>query len=723
MEVIGEVGHEGDENRAARDAAIRAWLVREPVVVAERRPAAGPGPASPEQRRMFLQQELAPADQTDIVPLAWHIDGDLAADRLECALRHVVDRRDALRSTLERAGDVVLNVVAEQGGFRVRHERVAARPGAARSALTDAVVAAHARPMSLGHDALVRAVLIRASPTEHALLVDVHHAMVDGWSLRLIAEEIWSTYDAMASNRPVPMTLPPQYADYARQRASTARPAARDHWARALRGAPATSTLPTKGALAAPATPTPAAQGESAAPVTFAASGVDFAIPEPVYRQLRAVAVRHSATPLMVLMAAYQITLCQFAGQSDMVVCTPAARRDDPAVTDLVGLLVNMLPIRGVIGWAEPFSAVLARIRTALLDGLRHQDVSFEDIVAASGVPRLPYRPPLAQTAIVLQDTPAGPMTVGGLTVRPIDLPTEAVRWDLVLTMAPTGGELRGSAIYRRELLGRPAVSSFLSAFLRNLERATGDPDRTVQEIVRLPPPLVAEQVRLGRGPVTTTPPGALDRLVDLSAFAPGSVVLVGPDGRRYRREEVTALVATLRRQLQGRPGRVGVLLGHEPAAVVAMLAIWRCGATFVPLDPSHPFERLRWICSDAAITRCLVSPDARAFGRDVAGPGVELLDVPVAASGHPAATPGSAVRVPVQPAAGGVRDLHLGHRRRAEGRRGLVREPGAPRRRPGRSGCRWSRRERLRAVVRRLAVVDAAAADPRRRGAACPVA
>jgi non-ribosomal peptide synthetase component F/acyl carrier protein len=562
--------------------------------------AGGPLPCSYAQQRLWLLDRLDPGKPFYNTAFHVRLRGALDADALSRAVESLRERHEVLRTTLEERGGEPVQVIHAHVPSPLPVVDLQHVPAEARDAEVErrSWDDAHA-PFDLARGPLLRATLLKLAEDDHALLLTLHHAASDGWSMGVIARELGSLYAAFAEGRPSPLApLPVQYADYAlwqRERLTgdgLERQLA--FWRKTLEGAPASLDLNTDHVRP----PVASHQGARAA----------LRVDPALAGRLRALARAEEATLFPVLLAGFRAVLSRHAGQRDVVLGTPAAGRTRAELESLVGFFVNTLALRAPIEGDPDFRALLRRERDAALAALAHQEVPFERVVDEVKAPRDAGRNPLFQAMLSLQSVPAAGLELPGVEARQI-----AVRWcfakfDLTADIyEETDGALRIEMEYAADLFDESSARRVGEHLVRFLDEAAADPDRPLSEIGMMGPEerraVLTEWNDTAREyPRDATIPALF---AQVAAAHSGSVAVVfGEERLTYAELDARAnrLARLLRRHGAGPGSRVGIALDRSAEMVVAVLAALKAGAAYVPLDPSYPAERLAFMMADSGV-------------------------------------------------------------------------------------------------------------------------
>ena len=545
---------------------------------------------------------------------------------------------------------------------------------------------------------------MRESDTSHVLLLTAHHIVTDGWSMGVVLDELCTAYAALA--RGAAPDLPPvatQYPDFAVwQREQLSGPRLEQdlaHWKRRL------------AAAVAPELPLDRPRrGEEAGP--GAVHG--FTVPAPLTARLRELVAQQHTTLYVALVAATQALLARWSGgtgQQDVTVgsLTPGRSRTD--LERAVGCFVNTVVLRTPVERSGSFRELLAATADTVNDSLAHGDTPFERLVEAVGAPREAGRNPLFDVMVLLHPAPPAATAPDGLEISPVEIPQRSATFDLSVEFVPDGDGLAGLLEYRSDLFDEATVRRMAGQLLRLLEGAAAEPDRPLGTLPLLSAREIHQVTREWNAtefPVEDTAyPELLQRRAALTPQAPALVA--GEERLDYATLNARAnrLAHHLIALGAGPERLVALRLPRTADLVVAILAVWKSGAGYLPLDPDLPAERLRYLLDDARPALVLDEEALRAA--PATGPDTDPADAR-----------------PARPAAPGehrLRHLHLRLHRPAQGRPRFApvgcapagRPPGRLRRRGGRRAAEGGA-DRL-VLLRHLA--GGRAADGRRPPAA----
>jgi amino acid adenylation domain-containing protein len=566
----------------------------------------------------FLAQ-LEPDSVEYNVPMPVWLTGDLDVEALRAALTAILDRHEVLRTRLVTDPDgVPYQLIDPAADVSLPIVDLSDEPDPDRAA-EQWVAQDAASPFDLATGPMLRVSLLALAPRRHLLALCVHHVVSDEWSAGILRRELRALYDNPQADLP---RLPVQYADFAFwQRASLSGDVLDGqlrYWRRQLADVPALE-LPTDR-------PRPPVRSSAGA-------AIEFAVPADVTAGLRHLAQRSGASMFMTLLGAFTVVLARLSGQDDVVVGTPVAGRDRAETEDLIGFFVNTLVVRTDLTGDPTFAEVLARVRRTALDAFAHQDVPFEQLVEALVTDRDRSRTPLFQVLFSYQ---AGEGAAGEPVSADVVLPA---KFDLSVTVTdgPEGGLVGG--VQFSTALFDPASMRRLVAALQSVGAAVAaDPARHVSEM-----PVHADDNRKAwYGPRVALPRArGVHELVAVGEGG-GVAVVCGGVSLSYGRlhDWSSRLAHYLRSVGVGAESVVGVCLPRGVEMVVAMLAVWKAGGVYLPLDPQFPADRLAAIAGDAGMV--VLIADAEVL------PGVRVVRLDDAAVDR---CPGTVPVVRVEPA------------------------------------------------------------------------
>ncbi|MFH8768881.1 non-ribosomal peptide synthase/polyketide synthase [Streptomyces sp. NPDC017958] len=585
-----------------------------PALVRRERPESLP--LSFAQHRLWFVNRMDPEASHYNMAMALRLRGALDPDALRAALTDVLERHESLRTVFpERDGQPYQHVL----GSAEAAAQVLRTGATSADHLVRDVAAATREGFRLSARIPLRATLLAVGPDDHVLVLVLHHIAGDAWSMRPLVRDLTEAYTARrAGAAPRWTPLPVQYADYALWQRElfgdegdpeslSARQLS--YWKRQLAGLPEELPLPADR-------PRPAL-------ATHRGDQVPFELDAQLHRRLLALARQNGVSLFMVFQAALAALLTRLGAGTDIPLGTPIAGRTDDASDDLVGVFINELVLRTDTSGAPAFRELLARVRETDLAAYAHQELPFERIVEELNPERFLARHPLFQVSLSLQNAAPPVPAFPDLTAEVVRRDDDAARFDLALRLGETQaadgtpGGVRAQALFATDLYDRPTVERLVARFVRLLGAAVAEPDRSIGDLEILGAEEHADLLH-GRNdtahalPGNTLPPlfaRQAARTPEAPAVADSTEVLTYAqlDARSNR------LARLLTSRGIGPEDLVALALPRSATAVVAMLAVGKAGAAYLPLDTEQPGGRLDFIREDAAAAVLLTTEDTLA--------------------------------------------------------------------------------------------------------------
>jgi amino acid adenylation domain-containing protein len=581
-----------------------------PQPVADGRPAAGVSvvPASLVQRQFWLLQQLAPDSPAYHMVHAFRLRGRLEAAALTGSLEQIVARHEAFRTTFTVRGEQLLQVIAPSGPLALTtvdlsgDAAVSSSPhGPGAEATVAHLVAAEAtRPFDLSRGPLLRVLLLRRAPEEHVLVVTMHHIITDLQASQQFLDELSGLYEATTTSPSDPLpSSGPQYADYARWEQSWLATeefgSMLGYWEQQLRGQAGLLSLPTDR-------PRPAVPSFAGAQVPVELSGTILEVLQRSSRQ--------AGLPLFVtLLSAYAVLLHRYTRQSSLLVGVPFTNRRRREFQEVMGCLVNILPVAIDLSGEPSFRELLQRVRQTMLEAHRRQEVTLERIVERLKLSRDLSHNPLYQVGFTF--SPAVQLQLSGVAVEALGVPTGAAQLDLFLLLWESQGAVRGWIEYRTDLFEHATVERFAGHYGTLLASIAQDLDRPIASLEILSE-AQKEQMLVQWNDTQVDYPR--DRCIHQwfeaqAQRTPDAVALVFEDQQltyRELNERANRLAHLLQANGVGPEVPVGVAVERSVEMVVGLYGILKAGGAYMPLDPTYPPERIAYMLQEAGVSLLL---------------------------------------------------------------------------------------------------------------------
>lgn len=434
----------------------------------------------------------------------------------------------------------------------------------------------------------VRYQLLQLAAGHHILLLNLHHIVADGWSIRIIAGQITQAYAALLQGQqPDIPALPQQYGDFVqaqfKQRGSARQQQLLQHWQQKLAGAPPLLELPL----------------DQSRPASWSSRGAEqrFRLDLKLQQELETVARTEGVTLYMLLLAAFQLLLARYSNQTDILVGTPVANRD-PQWQNQVGMFVNTLVLRSQIDGSQSFRQYLQQVKQECLDAFAHQDLPIELLVEALAPSRTLSHAPLIQNMFALHDARQDALTLSGLQVCKLDIPVRHVKFDLLLSLELHPGGIEGRLEYSSDIYAAGSMQRFQQHYQQLLRQICRDVTRSVLQL-----PLLSEQELSQLHHVWNNTEQSFETGTLMHEFflrqaeqAPDATALIYA-GRQLTYAELkqrSAQLAYVLRQGGVKPNElVAVICDKGFEQVIAVLAVLMAGGAYLPIETDWPAARV----------------------------------------------------------------------------------------------------------------------------------
>ena len=557
-----------------------------------------PFPLSRAQQRLWVFGQVNPNSAAYNTALPIRLTGALDVVASERALLDLLNRHDVLRATFITGQDGPVVQLKSSEGWRLSHVKASGDSLETRRerALELATVEAQKR-FDLAKGPLFRATLYAVDPTEHLLLLTIHHIVSDGWSLSIIVKEYAALYEAYEAGKPSPLAaLTTQYADYVRWEQdweTTESGPGVEYWKEKLAGASPGVTLPSFRIR-------PSIQ-------TYKGRRFRGNLPIELIERLRRLSSEHRATLFMTLLAAFDALLYRYTGMEDIVVGSPIAGRNRVEAEGLIGLFVNQLPMRTDLSGDPRFIDLLVRVRGTAVGAYAHGELPFERLLQELKISRESNSHPLFKIVFALQNFRNEAVSSAHVEMSLEEMEVGIARADLNLEIYPFPSGYRCDYEYSTDLFEEDTIARFHSHFVNVLDSVVSNPATRISELRLLSQIELDEIVHDWNNTKEEIPAfsSVHDWFEAQSATTPDKVAVKTWSGELTYAELSQQSDVLAQRLVEGgvRGGSVvALLLEKSSRLVVALLGILKAGAAYLPLDPSFPSERLRFITADSNV-------------------------------------------------------------------------------------------------------------------------
>jgi len=466
------------------EAAAQSDVVT-PIIATTRDPLNAPLQSYAQQRLWFLDR-LAPNNPSYNTSRVIELVGMLGIEALERSLGEIFRRHEVCRTNYDLRDGIPVQVIRSAGTYMLPSMDLSAFEPAKQELELERVARGEIMiNFDLAQDPLCRALLVRLGEQRHVLIFVIHHILTDAWSRGVIHHELSTLYRSFLNHEPSPLApLPFQYADYsAWQRRIMEGPdgtALQKYWLEQMRDAPTVLKLPV-------ARPRPGIQTHEGARKIFRLS-------EHLVSALTDIGRQERATLFMVLMTAFNVLLGRYSGQSDLIVGIPVSGRNRAEFERMVGLFLNVLPVRTKLVDGITFRALLCQVRDTTLGAFSHQNYPFDLIVSGLKLKRGKDYHPLFQVMFALNQPSLQDLDLPGLSCTQMNIGPRPMPYDMTVTVMDEPEGLSFFIDYNIDLFDEVTIERFAAHFQHLLQSIVASPDSAITELSLLSE---AERARL----------------------------------------------------------------------------------------------------------------------------------------------------------------------------------------------------------------------------------
>jgi len=566
-------------------------------------------PASPAQNRHWLMHQFKHLKSAYNLTAAYRLRGELHVESLRLGIQELKRRHSALRTVFEMQGGNLQQRIFPATSHLLQVEDLSALSVMQQDKKLAILLEEESHHhFDLSRAPLFRTRLLRLGPNDYILQLNLHHIIADGWSVESLFSELSELYASFCNGVKTLQTqeLPLQFVDYLhwqqQNESEETREKHLEYWRKKLAS---TSVLALRTDYPRPAEPT----GEGA--------HLRFMLPQTLERSLRELCVREEVTLYHLLLSALSLLLSRYARQDVVCVGSPAANRPHRDLSRVAGVFVNTLVIRNQLSGNPSFDELLKQVKRNVQEAYRHQGLPFDQLVNDLGAGGDLSSSPLFQVMLVVQPFALeDSLTLQGMKVEPIDLESGSAKFDLGFEFRQQAGQLHGILEYRTDLFTAETAENLTNHYIELLQQIVQAPQAPIDTISMVPKEERNNLLKLAncenRCPSSDH---TLVQIFERHAEEHGSAIALRYQNEQLSYQQLNQRANQLAHQLVNenvQPGDlVGLSIERSLDLVVAMLAIMKTGAAYVPVDPQSPLKRTQMIFEDANI-KALISHSSR---------------------------------------------------------------------------------------------------------------
>jgi amino acid adenylation domain-containing protein len=574
-------------------------------------------PLSFAQKRLWFVEQMHPNLAQYNIGLSFHIKAPLSPVEMSRAFKILIERHEALRTVFHVEDGEPVQEILSDVPFSLNYLDLAHLSKGEQEERIQRVVDQDAKQaFSLEQAPLFRSSLVKLGDDEVFLTFVIHHIIADGWSLGLIAEDLTKILDDQEKgSSPRRPSRKVEYRDYAHWQSTSVQEKEHSrqlkYWFEKLNGDLPRLDLPTQR-------PRPSS-------LSFAGELLRFKLPKGLVEALRSVAAEEDATLFMVLLSLYKALLYRNSGQTDLIVGVPSAGRSHQDLEDIVGFFVNTLAIRTRLVPSESLRELIRKVKSNIIEAQDHQDLPFEVLVDNLKVPREVNQTPVFQTMFALQNTPKAKLGVKGQWATEVALDTATAKFDLTFSLTEEDDGIEALIEYSKDLFDASQVERLYRQFECLAQGFVNQPSAPVDSISILSEP--EREWILETWNKSDFDFGSWRSMTEVfesqAAQTPDATALVF-EGQSMSYAELNERSNKLARYLRSlgvqQGDYVALSLHRSFSMVIGIYAIQKAGASYVPMDPTIPRDRIQHMLQDSGSRLLITDNEALALlsGLDV---------------------------------------------------------------------------------------------------------
>lgn len=557
-------------------------------------------PLSFAQQRMWFLYQMDQQNPAYNEALAIRLTGRLNIDILQQTINAIIQRHESLRTTFPVVEGKPIQKIAPSLKIKLLVINLKDIP---QEQIDKQIIEELQKPFDLTQSPLLRCTLFDLGYENYILVNVFHHIIIDGWSKGILFKELSHFYQGFLSNSTVSLPeLTIQYADFAVWQRQWLQGEILEnqlnYWKKQLTAAPPLLELPTDKTR--PANP------------NFRGHSISFQINSELTEKLKLLSQKSGGTLFMTLLAALNTLLFRYSGQDDILIGTPTANRNRQEIEPLIGFFVNTLVLRNSLEGNPTFSALLQQARNVVLEAYANQDVPFEQVVDGLEIERSLSYNPLFQVMFALQNAPLNALELPDLKAQYLAVENQRIKFDLSLVLeeieTEQGSYLEGFWEYDSDLFTAERITRMVGHFQTLLKGIVANPQQTIGELPLLTDPEKQQiLVEWNQTQVPYRDHQCIHQLFEEQVAKNPDAVAVIYEQESLTYQQLNQKANQLAHYLQSLGIKteelVGVCIERSPLIIIGILGILKAGAAYLPLDPSHPPNRLIYMVEDSGVS------------------------------------------------------------------------------------------------------------------------
>ncbi len=562
-------------------------------------------PLSSAQNRMYTLQQFEENSISYNMPIVMTLEGELDSTKLEETFDKLIQRHEALRTSFEVIEGQPVQVVHNEISFKIEYTE-------ADKEKAGEIAAEFVKAFDLCKAPLIRVVLTKINDQEHILMIDMPHIISDGVSMGILTKEFMELYDGKELPK-----LRIQYKDFAVWQNEMFKSGEikkqEEYWLKAFEGELPVLNMPTDHQR-------PSMQ-------SFEGDNINFELNEELTDKLKRIAKETGSTMYMVLLSAYNVLLSKYSGQEDIVVGSPIAGRPHADLENIMGMFVNTLAMRNYPESNKTFKEFLAEVKASSLQAFENQDYQFEELVDKLSITRDLSRNPLFDVMFVMQNMDAGEIQIEGLRFKPYEIDSKIAKFDITITATEFDKTIGISLNYCTKLFNKQTMQRMSKHLTNILNSISNNTNLRLLEVEMLSDGEKQQLlVKFNNTKVEYQKDKIIQQLFEEQVEkTPSNIAVVYKEDKltyKELNEKANIIARKLRNKGIKQNEIVGIMVEGSTEMIVGILGILKAGATYLPIDPKYPTDRITYMIEDSK-TRILLTDFQP---KDMIGENTELI-------------------------------------------------------------------------------------------------
>ncbi|GMQ63594.1 amino acid adenylation domain-containing protein [Vallitalea maricola] len=546
------------------------------------------------QKNIYLLSQTEGIGITYNMPSLIKIQGKVNIEQLEKAICEIIKRHEILRTNFEMIDGEVVQVVSDDTDFKLQVINI---NNDIRD--IDRIIEGFVQPFDLSKSPLIRVCLVIFDENNSKLLIDMHHIIGDGTSIKLIINELCMFY----KGEKLP-DLQIQYRDYAiwqNELLNSDRIINQEeYWKQIFADEIPVLAMPLDFAR-------PSIQ-------SFKGDKITFELSKDLYFSIKNLCKQTQTTPFMFFLAAYYILIYKYTAQKDIIIGTPVEGRNNLEVNGLIGMFVNTLPLRIRLNSNMTFINFLSVVKETVLGGVENQNIPFIQLIDKLNIVREQSHNPLFDTMFVMNEMMDYQFEVENLTFVPDNIDIVTSKFDLTLEVSEVNETFKCELEYCTDLFKRAKMQQLLIHYSNLLENITNDTNQYLSKMQILSHKELLRVELFNSKEAVYEQTKTIHEIFEKQVKLTPHNIAISCNDNRVTYEELNSKANKVANKLRllgiGPDSIVGIMANPSIEIIIGMLGIIKAGGAYLPIDVETPRERIMDILEDADVKLLLVNND-----------------------------------------------------------------------------------------------------------------